>query len=193
MKSPDFQAQNRPVREIQLLVFSNTPDDHERITKFLKECSDIIEEQVGIRLRISGFQPIKWSGLSARGVLTDMHREAGEGGFDMAVAFTGRLLPQDSLVLVGLGGFVGVIDDTYRKYVVVRVMDKYVFIHEFFHAFIFNQAHSQVCIMSSGFYPLGRGCVWLGEDDRREVLQNKWRSFDEKPRLADGYDFIAEN
>jgi hypothetical protein len=46
--------------------------------------------------------------------------------------------------------------------------------------------------MSSGFYPLGRGCVWLSEEDRTEVLKNKWRAFTEKPVVQDGYDFIAE-
>jgi hypothetical protein len=132
MKDPLFQAGNKPVREVRLLVFSNTPEKTETILRFVRERSDATEEQVGIRLKVVEIQPIQFTGWTPRGILTDMHRAARGTEYAMSVAFTGRLLPTDSLMLVGLGTFVGVIDDTYRRYMVVRAMDRYVFLHEFF-------------------------------------------------------------
>ena len=183
LKNPAFQDQNLPVREIKLVVFIEKESDQEGKEKFISECSDLLEEQVGMKLRIVKFGKTSWSGYSPIGKLNDLFRQAQDyKDWDMVVAFKSRL---------GWGLFAGIIDDSYRRYMIIGKMDKYVFLHEFFHAFIFDKEHSG-CVMMSGFYPIGNRCLWLMPDDRKEVLKNKWRDFGIKPIVIGGYDFIKE-
>jgi hypothetical protein len=46
--------------------------------------------------------------------------------------------------------------------------------------------------MTTGFYPIGSHCLWLGIGDRNEVLKNKQRDFNIKPEIKGGSDFIEE-
>jgi hypothetical protein len=200
LKDPEFQAQNLPVRVLRIFVLTDSTHDKSKITKFIDQCSHVIEEQVGIRLEIVEWKNIDWNDtdwksklLTVRILKNIANRTRNDRGrFDIAIAFTGLSLFGDGVLGLFGGTWLGVIDDTYRRYIVVKLLDPYVLIHELFHAFIFSEAHSMTCIMATGFYPLGRHCLWLGNKDRVEVLKNKQRDFNIKLNVKGGTNLIEE-
>ena len=195
LKDREFQAENLPVRTLRTLVLTDGTQDKSKIAKFIGECSQLVEEQVGIRLEIIDWKSIDWkTKLSTVTMLKNIANETSDdrGRFDIAIAFTGLSLFGDGVLGVFGGTWLGVIDDTYRRFIIVKLLDPYVLIHELFHAFIFSEAHSMQCIMTTGFYPIGKNCLWLGMQDRMEVLRNKQRAFNIKPRVQGGTDFIEE-
>jgi len=195
LKDPEFQAENLPVRTLRTLVLTDGTHDQSKIVKFIEQSSQLVEEQVGIRLEIVDLKTIDWKTKSTTvRMLKNIANETSEerDQFDIAVAFTGLRVVADGVLGLFAGTWVGVIDDTYRRFIIVKVLDPYVLMHELFHAFIFSEAHSMQCIMTTGFYPIGHKCVWLGNKDRMEVLKNKQRDFSKKPDVEGGTDFIEE-
>jgi len=200
IKDKEFQAENLPIRTLRVLVLTDGTYDKSKITKLIDQCSQLVEEQVGIGLEIVDWKNIDWNDLDWKGKLLTVRilknvankARSDRDRFDIAIAFTGLSLLGDGVLGLFGGTWLGVIDDTYRRYIIVKLLDPYVLMHELFHAFIFSEAHSMTCIMATGFYPLGKNCLWLGTKDRMEVLRNKQRDFSKKPDVNGGTDFIEE-
>jgi len=176
-----YKTQIQPIREVKVLILANEPDPGLEYT--IKEVSDEMIKQVGISLNVIGYAPItkKFSG-GTRGALQTLRVAAEEPKikYDMAITTWG-VMGMD--VMAPLGFFMlGVIDDTYRRYVVVRVKSKFILLHEVYHAFIFEHAHGQ-CVMMSGLWPIGSSCYWLEKENWDEVLKNKWRNFTDIPDI----------
>lgn len=195
LKDREFQAENLPVRTLRTLVLTDGTHDQSKIARLIDQSSQLVEEQVGIRLEIIDWKSIDWkTKLPPIKMLKTIANEtsSGKDQFDIAIAFTGLTLFGDSVLGVFGGTWLGVIDDTYRRFIIVKLLDPYVLLHELFHAFIFSEAHSMICIMTTGFYPIGKNCLWLGKNNRMEVLRNKDRDFNRKPNVEGGTDFIEE-
>lgn len=195
LKDGEFQAENLPVRTLRTLVLTDGTHDQSKIAKLIDQSSQLAEEQVGIRLKIIDWKNIDWK--SKRSTVKMLKTVANETSsdkdqFDIAVAFTGLSVVGDGVLGLFGGTWLGVIDDTYRRFIIVKLLDPYVLLHELFHAFIFSEAHSMICIMTTGFYPIGKNCLWLGKNDRTEVLRNKDRDFNRKPNVEGGTDFIEK-
>jgi hypothetical protein len=200
LKDHEFQAQNLPVRTLRILLLTDGSDNKSKIINLIDRCSQLIEGQVGIRLEIVAWKNIDWNDTDWKSKLLTVRMlkkianrtRSDRGRFDIAIAFTSLTLFGDGVLGLFGGTWLGVIDDTYRRYIIVKLLDPYVLMHELFHAFIFSEAHSMTCIMSTGFYPIGKNCLWLGMKDRMEVLRNKQRDFSIKPNAKGGTDFIEE-
>jgi hypothetical protein len=199
LKSPEYQSENLPVRTLRILAMTDGTYTQPQITQSISKCSQILEEQVGMRFEIVDWKEIKLnSGLPRVRILKKVAKESlsDKNSFDIVIAFTGfKFLGKDGIMLALFGtAWFGLIDDTYRRYIIVKLLDPYVILHEVFHAFIFSVEHSMKGIMTTGFYPIGRNCLWLGIEDRKEVLKNKQRDFNKKvhPSPEGGLDFIEE-
>jgi hypothetical protein len=199
LKSPEYQSENLPVRTLRILAMTDGTHPQPQIAQTISKCSQISEEQVGIRLEIVDWKEIKLnSGLPRAKILKKVAKESlgDRNSFDIVIAFTGfKLLGGDGIKLALFGtAWLGLIDDTYRRYIIVKLLDPFIILHELFHGFIFSVEHSMRGIMTTGFYPIGRKCLWLGIEDRKEVLMNKYRDFNIKihPSPEGGVDFIEE-
>jgi hypothetical protein len=98
-----------------------------------------------------------------------------EVDYDIAIAFTNGIAVRD-IVLSTNERWYGVIDEFHRRYIVLRSMDSGVFLHKFFHAFIFSKTDGRG-IVTSRTSLVGTSPLWLDVEDRDEVLRNKWRKF----------------
>jgi len=87
------------------------------------------------------------------------------------------------------GGWEGVIDDVYRRHIVLRTKDSRILLHELVHAFLFSETHTdglmaaaRICVIPG--FACFNGSSHLSARDRDEILQNKWRNFSSKVHVA---------
>jgi hypothetical protein len=188
---PRFQAENYPVRDLKLAVWSDGRHPEQEIRGSIHKASSYFREQVGITLSVSHFDSIQFSGSSIKEMLNDVFREvvAGPGqdadSFDIAVGYTGYTgsdyAVQAVSLFVPLPFWVGVIDDQARKVMVLKTTDETVLMHELMHSFIFDYVHSETGLMAEArvqllpFLPAVNRSHYLSEKDREQVLKNKWR------------------
>jgi hypothetical protein len=186
VSSPSFQEQCQPIRVIRCIIFSDGTWSDERIKVGIKKASDSFEKQVGIRLKISEFRQKKFTSRDWLDTLGEMQKTmegSGLTSFDMAIAFV-SFDPLQAMGFHALGfGYMGCIDGTYRRYVVIKHLDYRIILHEVSHAFVFGHVHSLTGSLAS--FPLKIPVLphvfnmseWLTPSDRQEVLRNKWRHF----------------
>ena len=188
---PTFQEENQPVRQVSVMVLTDGSFGDETIQATLMEASDRFKEMTGIEIEkvYMKFVP-KWNGIvTDRDLLIFMKKENQEQNLDLVMAFTNRLFPSDVLLLIGVY-WMGKIDDTYRRYIVIRTPTVHTVMHEMAHAFILEKGHG-TCLMMSGMF-IAPWCKYLGEEDRKEFLKNKWRDFNEKVHVEQGTDYLPE-
>lgn len=184
-----FQAENLPVRELKILVASDGSYSREEIDGILRESSRVFEEQVGIRFVPVRYISLHWEKRDVLSMLEKIYYSTDTQGFDMAIGFS-RWTPGEFLVRNLVGSWEGCIDDTYRRYIILKNLNKHTLLHEVAHAFIFENSHSSNGLMMPmtfqvlPFVPLSVQSLYLAEEDRREVLVNKWREFSEIPVIA---------
>ncbi len=163
------------------------------IDELVRRGSDALFEQVGITLKIIDWKPIEWQpGGRAEALAQVVHAAARyDKPYDIVLALREFAFPE--LMRYALvGGWEGVIDDTYRRFIVIRRMTVQVLLHEVCHSFLFTENHSWglrhlmqpvTFYVVPGIMPLNRS-VYLKENDRKEILKNKWRDFSMPPALA---------
>ena len=111
--------------------------------------------------------------------------------FDIAIGFAPQPLWSLAVEMTGLPQWKGVIEDTYRRYIIIRWLDVHTLEHEIGHAFVFSHVHSASGLMQWIMVelfpdvplPICRSNYFCPAD-RAEVLKNKWRDFHVKPTLA---------
>jgi len=170
---PGFQKENLPLRALQVGVFSDETYRQEEIVPLIEGASAALEKQLGIHLEAVYYQPIHFEKRECDFMLDKVHDSAVHlpGNIDIAVVFVSFKIP-GTLFL-----WRGVIDDSYRRYIILRRSIK-VLIHEIGHCFIFSHSHSSNGVMKS--IP---STTYFSPGDRAEILKNKWRDFNEKPDL----------
>jgi Tfp pilus assembly protein PilF len=177
---PEFQRENLPVRILRVLVVTDGTYKEAEIEKFVAKCSMISQIQVGLKLAIWGWHPIRWEAErnDVQKMLVRMVEETWvkREDFDIAVGFTffESMEGPDKLML-------GVIDTFFWRYILVREIDPQVLLHELFHAFLPEKAHAQEWVMRGVKHPYGSEWYWLRPEERKEILQNKWRDFNLMP------------
>lgn len=177
---PEFKAENEPIRKLRLLLITDESYRRPEIEKFVSKCSRLMEKQVGISLKIQDWHPIQWENELDDMIKTEM-RIAAEtwekrDQFDIALTFVYFVHP-----LAGGKLPLGATDTFFWRYLFVRELDPYILLHELFHAFLLEKGHSNEWVMRSARPSYGGEWYWLTPHDRKEVLKNKWRDFNEMP------------
>ncbi len=193
--SPEQELRN--VRNVSAVVIVDESADRGETTRFLDEAFRIFFGQTGIRVRIEGWKTIRWQGSSRTELLRQLADEMQSYGrpFDIAIAMY-EMDPLDRLGFNLVGGWTGVIDDEYRKFVMVRRHRTRILVHELGHAFLFDHVHTGEVMDAFNVCAIGdRLCdnesVCFLDRDIREILRNKWRDFDAKPDLPGRQDLIS--
>lgn len=194
--NPDFALQNQPGRTLNVMIVTEKTPDTKEITQWFETCGRTIDEQVGISLKptqfvqvsslpsvndISGRLTALYSVGESRDNWDIMVNLAGYGMLDIVSGILNLIIPVPI--------YQGYIDDTYRKIIVLKSRDCRTFVHEFYHAFIFSHDHSGGVMAGMTFQlipftPPLNNTLYLNEQDRNEVLKNKWRDFRTKSQLS---------
>jgi tetratricopeptide (TPR) repeat protein len=181
LSKPEFQAQNKPIRTLKILAMTDASFRENEIEAFVSKCSELMETQVGILVEISERQQIKW-GKEFNNVPFMFFKMAADtwdkkDKFDVAVAFAYYNVTEiDKLQL-------GAIDTIFYRYIIIRELDPNVLLHELFHSFLLQ--HSEKGAMTPVLKSYGDQWYWLTPEERKQVLQNKWRDFNVVPAIGD--------
>ncbi len=185
-------GRSSPERQLRLVVLTSDSKQREDIEKVVQAASAMLAEQAGITLTITNWGSIEWKSRSGSEMLNQVAAamRSYPGHYDIAVAFADFSAPE-LLQYVLIGNWEGIIDDTYRRFIIIRRMTAQVLLHEVCHAFLFSQSHSWglrhlmtpvTLYVIPGIMPINRS-NHLAEKDRAEIIQNKWRDFTARPSL----------
>ncbi len=192
LNNAEFQAKNLPYRTLSVCVISEGSWPKESIQAVVNDVSSLMTEQVGIQLKIEAWidHPIPsftpTEGL--RNLVKIVSKE--HKRYDLVIGFSSRSVTS-YLMEMTVGVHLAAIDDTYRKFIIIKYLDKRVLMHEICHAFVFAKGHSYSGVMSALLIKLPLLPVifnfpkYVSEEDRQEILRNKWRSFNEKPAIPE--------
>ncbi|MDH5203079.1 MAG: hypothetical protein OEZ31_09900 [Nitrospirota bacterium] len=189
-----FQQENLPVRTIRVAIANDNSREEQEINALLQEASNSLREQVGIELNRVMTKPIKWSTRTPEGMVEDMRKNFStleKRQFDIAIASVTYTASDKGLQLLGLilpiPVWDGCIDSTYRRYIVIKKLDKNILLHEIFHSLIFSEDHDTGGVMHAVQIQIVPGVPlniteYLTPEDRKESLKNKWRNFNQIAR-----------
>ncbi len=189
-------AENLPVRELATVVVSDESANQEDVENLVREANEAFYEQTGIRLVVKDRLVVTWQHSSRHGTLQELVDNMKTYGkpFDIAIGFY-EMGPLDRLEFNLVGGWAGVIDDVYRRFVVVRRDNLHALVHELGHIFLFDHKHTggvmsayTVCMV--GDHICNNYSICFSEEDRKEIVRNKWRDFSVKPELSEREDLI---
>lgn len=173
LKDQAFQQENQPVRILRTIVLTDGSKSNDQIMGSIKKISSVMEEQVGINIHVVEFQPWVPESKKRDKILRSMAEyEKGHIDFDIIIFFTSASL----LEYLGPVRWVGLIDDSFRRFIVLKSTGEWVLLHEIYHAFVLSKIHTR-CILATGMNPFSFFCIWLTVGDREEVLKNKFRDF----------------
>jgi len=180
LNRPEFRAENNPIRTLRVLLITDPSYPRDEIEKFISRCSGLVEVQVGIRLEILDWYRIKWedelSDISKMEIRVAADTWSQRDHFDIALTFVNMVQRVEG------GKFpLGATDTFFWRYIFVKELDPYILLHELFHAFLFEKGHSEKWVMRSARPSYGNEWYWLTPEDRKRVLRNKWRDFNEMP------------
>lgn len=164
-----------PVREVRVWVLTDgyAPSDVlASIDRASEEWQDL-----GIRFRVVHIEAMELNGFQMGSALKDFagkvwdHRPE----FDIAIGFrkltSGEIAFRVAGYIIGWGDWSGVIDQQYRRFIVVKSLSRNVLNHELAHAFVVNEDHeSMPGILLPGFNPLTASV-------RESVIKNRNRNF----------------
>ncbi len=183
VNKPNFIMENQPVRELKVLVANDGSFADAQIDELISRVSGSLAEQVGIKMKVIARMQITWEKKAPIPMLERLFEKTGHTDADLVVGFGSK--SGADLVAGGLlGGWQAVIDDTYRRYIVMTRIDEHTLMHEVCHAFIPSRAHSSSGLMQAVNIELLPGVPlyrskYLSPQDRQEILRHKWRDFAE--------------
>ena len=189
-------ADSLPVREVATVVVIDEDADRRAIERLISESAGILYQQAGIRLVIRDRLTIRWRHSSTGGTLKELVDTTKAYGkpFDLAIGFYDMGI-LDRLAYDFAGGWQGVIDDVYRKFIVLRRDDLHVLMHELGHAFLLEHSSgggimSSYVLCAVGDHMCDNYAVCFSRTEREEILRNKWRDFSVKPDLKEREDLV---
>ncbi len=179
-------------RQLRLVVLSSDSMQRADIEKLVVAASATLAEQAGITLAVTDWRSIQWKSRNGSAMLNQVAAamRAYPRQYDIAIAFAG-FSTSEMLQYVLIGNWEGIIDDTYRRFIVIRRMTAQVLLHEICHAFLFSRSHTWglrhlmtpvTLYVLPGIMPINRSSH-LTEKDRTEIIRNKWRDFSAQPSL----------
>lgn len=187
------------IREVAAVVLIPESEDRDGVKMTLNKAFAIFFQQTGIKFYIKDWRTISWRASSRTGVLQQVADEM-KGyvqPYDVVIAiYTMNLFQQ--FVFNALGGWMGVVDDVYRRFVVVRrSRNLHVLEHELGHLFLFKTTHDggvmgAYIVCAVGDHLCTGNSVCFNEAERQEIIENKWRDFSTKPELSERQSLIHD-
>jgi len=189
IENPQFVQENLPVRNLSICLITDEGIPLEKATALIRETSSYMEAQVGITLKttVRLTNSDKWPSKKRSDMLGHVYvlSKSCRNDFDICVCIY-QPTTSEKIKKGLIGGWNGVIDDIYRRYIVIKKMDSRTLLHEMYHAFIFSHKHSGSGIMQASLISIIpfvsiylNSSTDLSPSDRKEVLENKWRNFND--------------
>ena len=181
------QFDTQPMRQVSALVVYDSSYALRDIAECVSEASYKFETEFGIIIVPKEMRPYAWTYSDNTDILLDQMAKLNQDNqYDMVIGFTRRTALHfvvDNLV----AGWSGVVDDIWRRYVVVKSTDDYILTHELVHAFVFTFGHEwsfgQLSAVQVGlipFIPITLRSSAISDAVYREVMRNKWRDFSQQ-------------
>jgi len=176
--NPDFQKENLPVRTLLLAIVTDESYSNEQILKRIKESSDLMEIQTGIKLEVTNIARVIWKNKKIDD-MRDILKTAAEKwtfAFDIAVGLTA--FPESKT-----DSTMGSTDTATYRFIIIGSLQSNILAHEIFHAIAMSARHSNGGIMKSWSLetapnePIRDEDYYLLPEDRETILKNKWRNF----------------
>lgn len=202
IENTPFVQENLPVRNLSICLITDEGIPLETADALIRETSSYMEAQVGITLtttvRLTNSD--KWPSKKRSDMLGHVYVLSKPCRNDVDICVCIYQPTTSEKIKKGLiGDWNGVIDDVYRRYIIVKNMDSRTLLHEMYHAFIFSQKHSGSGIMQASlisiipFVPIYfNSSTDLSPSDRKEVLENKWRDFNLSVNIKSGLEKIID-
>jgi hypothetical protein len=170
------------LHEIRVLILLEDGVDPSEVGQLIIETNRSLIQQSGLYLVPVESRVVEFPSRKRQELLQSLLLSSWDSRdeFDLCFGFV-RRTPGDRIKRLLVGDWLGLIDDTYRRYIVIKDMNKRVLAHEVYHAFIFSTVHSGCGIMSAQVelipgVPLNYSMRLCGPD-RAEVLENRNRCF----------------
>jgi hypothetical protein len=174
-----------PMRNVTALVVYDPSYSRSEVEQCLERSNSTFMSEFGIRIEPLEVREYEWVRSDNTDVLLDqMVKLNTDGQYDMVIGFTRRTAAHMVIDNI-LAGWSGVIDDVWRRYVVVKSTDDYILTHEMLHAFVLNIEHelkfgqlSAIQVSLVPFLPFtSLRSSTISDAVYREVMKNKWRNF----------------
>lgn len=177
-------------RVLSAIVMYDSGFRRSECARTIEDTSQWMQGHFGISI-----QPVEWVGHEWQHndidhLLGEEWRQVdGRKDFDVVIGFY-----SEPFVYYVLGNLIGtwkaVIDDRFRRYIVLKSTDWYDLAHELGHAFMLSHGHDWNGLMAGGqyglpFIPLYLRSAHVSEELRAEVAANKWRDFSLEVNLGE--------
>ncbi len=173
------------IRELKLMVVYNDNENLNKRLKQIEKASYYAERDAGIRFKVVKVIKIGEGTMYGRfssdpdwalGALMEVTQPY-KKEFDIALGFA-----TDDHLTRWLGWALnkpfGVIEDGWRRYIIFQDCLSYkIILHEIYHAFVLCEGHTSKVLNSP--WPTS---PWLNSEDRKTVIRNKWRNFQDPHR-----------
>ncbi len=182
----ELHRENGPTREVRAVVLTQNSNMLPAIRELLREASDALRPQVGVALVETDVVVVKWESADNEEILNQVAKHLSSYGkpYDIAIAFRDFTFLQ-TLQYYFFGCQEGAMDDLYRRFIVVRKMEARVLMHELCHGFLFSRTHTRGLMTDIVLHVLPgitlNHSIYLVNEDRKEILANKWRDFSVVP------------
>lgn len=174
LNDPKFQSENLPIRTVDVAVFADTFLGEEDARRAVEAASQLLEQQVGIRLRVTYLETVAWQKRDTNTVLDHELEHLLRGNdFDLAIGFTYSFSARDLECKETSADSTCIVGRTVDwRYIHVRVTDPAILAHEVGHAFLRVCGHSPTGLMRSVVTS-----QYLSLMDRAAMLKNKQMNF----------------
>lgn len=191
-----------PTRKLRTLVVLEDQSESEKVRHALDETSRVLRGQIGVELELHFEQrTFAWKTSGRSQMLTELYHftRPREASFDIVIGFA-QMNGLSALGCSLLGCWLGLADDTYRRYIIMRNRHPWFIAHEVGHTLVLRTGHSDSGLMQPtvlglipGAYIISPNDYLFSPDDRSEALRNKWRTFGERVQVPDPEDVIFGN
>ena len=185
-----------PQRVVRAVIVTAPDAERSGIKNWIEESFEIFRRQTGIKPVVQDWKSATWRESSRQGLLQQLADEMAQypKPYDIAVAVY-EMNPVEILGFALFGGWMGAIDDVYRRFIVVRRESPLVLVHELGHAFLFKHVHSSQAMQAFEVCAIGdqlcaNSSLCFGARDRMEIMENGSRRFTDKPPLLERQDLL---
>lgn len=188
--NPNELAPSPGDRVLSAIVMYDSGFNRVECSETIQDVSQWMQGHFGISIQPIEWIAHEWKHNDIDHLLGEEWRQVdGRYDFDVVIGFYSE--PASYTVLGNImGNWKAVIDDRFRRYIVLKSTDWYDLAHEMGHAFMLSHTHDWTGLMAGmqhgvPFIPLYLRSAHVSENLRVEVTANKWRDFSLEVNLGE--------